>query len=199
MADDVEAELEAPEALEIAKEDILLSKMEEERERYEVLLLLPLSLSSSSYHGVVGAMLMCCVVDKSFRTLFASVTFNDCCKRSANLPSISRTFTNRSQKSTAREETHGFSATTVCCTCPTCVHLAINGFCTAALIPHVFPPTQLIPIRVNEEMKVAAAKYMEEQERVKADKEEKMTKFRDSAADAAARTIQQMYYVFSVS
>lgn len=53
--------------------------------------------------------------------------------------------------------------------------------------------------RVNEEMKVAAAKYMEEQARVKADKEEKMTKFRDSASDAAARTLQQMYYVFSVS
>ncbi len=34
MADDVEAELEAPEALEIAKEDILLSKMEQERERW---------------------------------------------------------------------------------------------------------------------------------------------------------------------
>lgn len=33
MADDVEAELETPEALEIAKEDILLSKMDEERER----------------------------------------------------------------------------------------------------------------------------------------------------------------------
>lgn len=33
MADDVEAELEAPEALEIARGDILLSKMEEERER----------------------------------------------------------------------------------------------------------------------------------------------------------------------
>ena len=33
MADDVEAELEAPEALQIAKEDILLSKMEQERER----------------------------------------------------------------------------------------------------------------------------------------------------------------------
>ena len=48
-------------------------------------------------------------------------------------------------------------------------------------------------------MKVAAAKYMEEQARVKADKEEKMTKFRDSAGDAAARTLQQMYYVFSVS
>lgn len=46
---------------------------------------------------------------------------------------------------------------------------------------------------------MAAAKYMEEQERVKADKEEKMTKFRDAAADAAARTIQQMYYVLSVS
>lgn len=56
-----------------------------------------------------------------------------------------------------------------------------------------------ILIRVNEEMKVAAAKYMEEQSRVKADKEEKMTKFRDAAADAAVRTIQQMYYVFSVS
>lgn len=48
-------------------------------------------------------------------------------------------------------------------------------------------------------MKAAAAKYMEEEARVKADKEEKMTKFRDSVSDAAARTIQQMYYVFSVS
>lgn len=46
---------------------------------------------------------------------------------------------------------------------------------------------------------MAAAKYMEEQARIKADKEEKMTKFRDSASDAAARTLQQMYYVFSVS
>lgn len=53
--------------------------------------------------------------------------------------------------------------------------------------------------RVNQEMKVAAAKYMEEEARVKADKEEKMTKFRDLAADAAARVIQQLYYVFSVS
>lgn len=34
MADDVEADLEAPEALDIAKEDILLSKMDQERERY---------------------------------------------------------------------------------------------------------------------------------------------------------------------
>lgn len=48
-------------------------------------------------------------------------------------------------------------------------------------------------------MKVAAAKYMEEEARVKADKEEKMTKYRDSAQDAAARVIQQLYYVFSVS
>lgn len=48
-------------------------------------------------------------------------------------------------------------------------------------------------------MKAAATKYMEEQDRVKADKEEKMSKFRDTAADAAARIIQQMYYVFSVS
>lgn len=48
-------------------------------------------------------------------------------------------------------------------------------------------------------MKAAAAKYMEEEARVKADKEEKMTKFRDSVSDAAARTIQQMYYVFNVS
>lgn len=61
------------------------------------------------------------------------------------------------------------------------------------------PPPQRDLLRVNEEMKVAAAKYMREQERAKADKEEKMTKFRDAAADAAARTIQQMYYVFSVS
>ncbi|CAM9140583.1 unnamed protein product, partial [Hapterophycus canaliculatus] len=85
MVDDVEAELEAPEALEIAKEDILLSKMQEERDR------------------------------------------------------------------------------------------------------------------VDEEMKAAAAKYMEEEARVKADKEEKMTKFRDSVSDAAARTIQQMYYVFNAN
>lgn len=54
-------------------------------------------------------------------------------------------------------------------------------------------------LRVNEEMKVAAAKYMEEEARNKADKEEKMTKYRDSAGDAAARVIQQLYYVFSVS
>lgn len=53
--------------------------------------------------------------------------------------------------------------------------------------------------RVNQEMKAAATKLLEEEARVKADKEEKMTKFRDSACDAAARTIQQMYYVFSVS
>lgn len=53
--------------------------------------------------------------------------------------------------------------------------------------------------RVNQEMKAAAAKFMEEEARVKADKEEKMTKFRVSGCDAAARTIQQMYYVFSVS
>lgn len=33
MVDDVEAELETPEALEIAKEDILLRKMQEERDR----------------------------------------------------------------------------------------------------------------------------------------------------------------------
>ncbi|CAM9889621.1 unnamed protein product [Ectocarpus sp. 13 AM-2016] len=48
-------------------------------------------------------------------------------------------------------------------------------------------------------MKAAAAKFLEEEARVKADKEEKMTKFRDSACDAAARTIQQMYYVFSAT
>lgn len=34
MADSVEADLEAPEALSIAREDVLLRKMEEERERY---------------------------------------------------------------------------------------------------------------------------------------------------------------------
>lgn len=34
MADHVEAELEAPEALAIAREDVLLRKMDEERERY---------------------------------------------------------------------------------------------------------------------------------------------------------------------
>lgn len=33
MADDVEADLEAPEAMDIAREDILLSKMDQERER----------------------------------------------------------------------------------------------------------------------------------------------------------------------
>ena len=48
-------------------------------------------------------------------------------------------------------------------------------------------------------MKAAAAKYEEEEARVKADKEEKISKLRESAADAAARVIQQMYYVFSVS
>ena len=48
-------------------------------------------------------------------------------------------------------------------------------------------------------MKAAAAKYEEEQAKVKADKEEKISKLRESAADAAARVIQQMYYVFSVS
>lgn len=48
-------------------------------------------------------------------------------------------------------------------------------------------------------MKVAATKYMQEENRAKADKEEKLSKFRDSAADAAARVIQMMYYVFSVS
>ena len=56
-----------------------------------------------------------------------------------------------------------------------------------------------ILLRVNEEMKAAAAKYEEEEARVKADKEEKISKLRESAADAAARVIQQMYYVFSVS
>ena len=45
MADNVEAELEAPEAQEIAKEDILLSKMDEERERYRLLLLLTVLLT----------------------------------------------------------------------------------------------------------------------------------------------------------
>lgn len=34
MAIDVEADLEAPEALQIAREEIILSKMEQERERY---------------------------------------------------------------------------------------------------------------------------------------------------------------------
>ncbi|CAB1099266.1 unnamed protein product [Ectocarpus sp. CCAP 1310/34] len=53
--------------------------------------------------------------------------------------------------------------------------------------------------RVNQEMKAAAAKFLAEEARVKADKEEKMTKFRGSACDAAARTIQQMYYVFSAT
>lgn len=48
-------------------------------------------------------------------------------------------------------------------------------------------------------MKLAATKYAEEEKRANADKEEKLSKFRDSAADAAARVIQMMYYVFSVS
>lgn len=53
--------------------------------------------------------------------------------------------------------------------------------------------------RVREEMKVAAQAYLDEEARKKADKEQKLSKYRDSAADAAARTIQQMCYVFSVS
>lgn len=36
MADRVEAELESPEASSIAREDVLLRKMDEERERWEV-------------------------------------------------------------------------------------------------------------------------------------------------------------------
>lgn len=35
MADSVEADLESPEALAIAREDVLLRKMEEEREMYD--------------------------------------------------------------------------------------------------------------------------------------------------------------------
>lgn len=47
-------------------------------------------------------------------------------------------------------------------------------------------------------MKVAATLYMEEEAKKMADKEEKLSKFRESKADAAARVIQQMYYVFNV-
>lgn len=36
MADKVEADLERPEALNIAREDVLAKKMEEERERYSM-------------------------------------------------------------------------------------------------------------------------------------------------------------------
>lgn len=48
-------------------------------------------------------------------------------------------------------------------------------------------------------MKAAAALYLEEEARVVADKQDKMSKFRESTADAAARVIQKMYYVFNVS
>lgn len=48
-------------------------------------------------------------------------------------------------------------------------------------------------------MKVAAAAYLEAEAKAKSEKREKLSKFEDSAADAAARTIQQMYHVFSVS
>lgn len=52
---------------------------------------------------------------------------------------------------------------------------------------------------MNQEMKEAAALYMEEEARAMADKAAKMTKFKDSTKDAAARVIQKMYYVVSVS
>lgn len=48
-------------------------------------------------------------------------------------------------------------------------------------------------------MKAAAAAYLEAEAKTKSEKEERMGKYRDTVADAAARTIQQMYYVYSVS
>ena len=48
-------------------------------------------------------------------------------------------------------------------------------------------------------MRVAATLLFEQQAGVVADKEEKISKFRQSTAEAAARVIQQMYFIFSVS
>lgn len=47
-------------------------------------------------------------------------------------------------------------------------------------------------------MKAAATLYYEQEARTKADKKEKISKFLESTADAAARTIQKMYYTFTV-
>lgn len=54
-------------------------------------------------------------------------------------------------------------------------------------------------VRVRDDMKVTATAHIKAQAKTKADKQEKLNKLRDSVQDAAARTIQQMYYVFSVS
>lgn len=48
-------------------------------------------------------------------------------------------------------------------------------------------------------MKAAATAFYEAEAKATADKEEKMNKWRESTADAAARVLQQMFYVFSVS
>lgn len=53
--------------------------------------------------------------------------------------------------------------------------------------------------RVKEEMKAVARLYYQQEARIKADKKEKMSKYLESMADAAARTIQRMYYTFTVS
>ncbi|CAM9228839.1 unnamed protein product, partial [Sphacelaria rigidula] len=51
--------------------------------------------------------------------------------------------------------------------------------------------------RVDQEMKAAATAYLEAEAQDKAKKQERMSKWRDSVEDAAARVIQQMYYVYS--
>lgn len=59
----------------------------------------------------------------------------------------------------------------------------------------IWPQTER---RVKEEMKAAARVYYEQEAKTKADKKEKMSKVLESTADAAARTIQKMYYTFTV-
>ncbi|CAM9757457.1 unnamed protein product, partial [Ascophyllum nodosum] len=53
--------------------------------------------------------------------------------------------------------------------------------------------------RVKEEMRVAATLLFEQQAGVVADKEEKISKFHQSTTEAAARVIQQMYFIFSAT
>lgn len=60
-------------------------------------------------------------------------------------------------------------------------------------------PCTRAAVRVQQEMKVAATAYYAEEAKAKAERMAKLSKFRESIEDAAARKLQQMYHVFSVS
>lgn len=76
MADDVEADLEAPEAYQIAKEEILMSKMDQERERYAVQAVC-VTIDVGRRCGVISTAIAAIVVDvAAFVAIYENSTLN---------------------------------------------------------------------------------------------------------------------------